>query len=94
MFLGTNASRQVSLRTLPPPVSREKVRASTSHNPMGLHGLLTGKALPLFCLLACPFNTKQQWVDNVVDRQNWHAPLVTPLILLFIPTIESNQVRD
>jgi hypothetical protein len=37
--------RRVSLTTLPPSVSRlyrENVGASTSHNPMGLHGLLQG----------------------------------------------------
>jgi hypothetical protein len=40
--------RRVRLTTLPPSVnqlSRENVGASTSHNPMGLHGL-TGIALP------------------------------------------------
>jgi hypothetical protein len=37
--------RRVRLTTLPPSVSRwsrENVGASTSHNPMGLHGLLQG----------------------------------------------------
>jgi hypothetical protein len=38
--------RRVRLTTLPPSVSqlsRENVGASTSHNPMGLHGLLQGQ---------------------------------------------------
>jgi hypothetical protein len=37
--------RRVRLTTLPPSVSRlsrENVGPSTSHNPMGLHGLLQG----------------------------------------------------
>jgi hypothetical protein len=37
--------RRVRLTTSPPSVSRfsrENVGASTSHNPMGLHGLLQG----------------------------------------------------
>jgi hypothetical protein len=45
IFLGVNGSRRVRLTTLPPSVSRlsrENVGASTSHNPMGLHGLLQG----------------------------------------------------
>jgi hypothetical protein len=45
MFLGVKGSRHVGLTTLRPSVSqlsRENVGASTSHNPMGLHGLLQG----------------------------------------------------
>jgi hypothetical protein len=41
----TCLSRRVRLTTSPPTVSRlsrENVGASTSHNPMGLHGLLQG----------------------------------------------------
>jgi hypothetical protein len=43
---GTKGGRCVRLTTLPPSVSRlsrENVGTSTSHNPMGLHGLLQGK---------------------------------------------------
>jgi hypothetical protein len=42
---GVKGGRRVSLITLPPSVSqmsRENVGAPTSHNPMGLHGLLQG----------------------------------------------------
>jgi hypothetical protein len=50
--------RRVRLIILPPSVSRlprESVGASTSHNPMGLHGLLQ-RELYLFFLLSihCP----------------------------------------
>jgi hypothetical protein len=31
-------------------LSRQDVGASTSHNPVGLHGLLTGTALPFLVL--------------------------------------------
>jgi hypothetical protein len=47
---GVKVGRLVTLTTLPPSVSRlsrENVGASTSHNPMGLHDLLTRIALPL-----------------------------------------------
>jgi hypothetical protein len=40
---GVKGGRQVRLTILPPSVrrlSRENVAASTSHNPMGLHGLI------------------------------------------------------
>jgi hypothetical protein len=40
---GVKGGRRVRLTNLPPSVSRfsrENVEASTSHNPMGLHGLL------------------------------------------------------
>jgi hypothetical protein len=43
---GGDGGRSVKLTTLPPSVSRlstENVGASTSHNPMGLHGLLQGQ---------------------------------------------------
>jgi hypothetical protein len=41
---GVKRGRRVRLTTLQPSVSRclENVVASTSHNPMGLHGLLQG----------------------------------------------------
>jgi hypothetical protein len=42
---GVKGSRRVGLTTLPPSVSRlsrQNVGASTSHNPMGPHGLLQG----------------------------------------------------
>jgi hypothetical protein len=42
---GVKDGRRVKLTTLPPPVSllsRENMGASTSHNPIGLHGLLQG----------------------------------------------------
>jgi hypothetical protein len=42
---GVKGGRRVKLTTLPPPMSRlprENVGALTSHNPMGLHGLLQG----------------------------------------------------
>jgi hypothetical protein len=42
---GVKGGRRVGLTTLPPSMSRmsrDNVGASTSHNPMGLHGLLQG----------------------------------------------------
>jgi hypothetical protein len=42
---GVKGDWRIRLTTLPPSVSRlsrENVGASTSHNPMGLHGLLQG----------------------------------------------------
>jgi hypothetical protein len=48
---GVKGSRRVRLTTLPPSVSllsRQNVGASTSHNPMGLHGLLQGYLYLLF----------------------------------------------
>jgi hypothetical protein len=47
---GVKGGRRIRMATLPPSVSRlskESVGASTSHNSMDLHGLLTGIALPL-----------------------------------------------
>jgi hypothetical protein len=44
------------LTTSPPSVSRlsrQNVGASTSHDPMGLHGLLTGTALPVYPVTSC-----------------------------------------
>jgi hypothetical protein len=43
---GVNGGRRVRLATLPPSVSRlsrENLGIPTSHNPMGLHGLLKGQ---------------------------------------------------
>jgi hypothetical protein len=44
IFLGVKGGRLVGLMISPPSVSHclENVGASTSHNPMGLHGLLQG----------------------------------------------------
>jgi hypothetical protein len=45
---GVKGCRRVRLENLPPSVnrlSRENVGTSTSHNAMGVHGLLTGIAL-------------------------------------------------
>jgi hypothetical protein len=44
MFLGVKGGRRVRLTTLPPSMSLclKNVGTSTSHNPMGLHGLLQG----------------------------------------------------
>jgi hypothetical protein len=47
---GVKGGRRVMPTTLPScmsRLSRENVGASTSHNPLGLHGLLTRIALPL-----------------------------------------------
>jgi hypothetical protein len=49
VFLGAKGRPASKADTSPPSVSRlsrENVRASTSHNPMGLHVLFTGIALP------------------------------------------------
>jgi hypothetical protein len=49
----TGIAWRVRLTTSPPSVSRlsrETVGASTSHNPMGLHGLLQGQLYLLFAL--------------------------------------------
>jgi hypothetical protein len=49
-FTGVKGDRRIGLTNLPPfvsPLSRQNLEASTSHNPMGLHGLLQGE-LQLF----------------------------------------------
>jgi hypothetical protein len=51
IFLGVKRGRRVGLTTLLSSVSRlsrQNVGASTSHNPMGLHGLLQGYLYLLF----------------------------------------------
>jgi hypothetical protein len=45
LFRGAKGGRRVGLKTLPPSVcrwSRQNMGPSTSHSPMGLHGLLQG----------------------------------------------------
>jgi hypothetical protein len=50
IFLGVKGGRRVGLTTSPPSVSRclENMGASTSHNPMRLHGPLPGYLHPFF----------------------------------------------
>jgi hypothetical protein len=66
--------QRVRLTILPPSVSRlsrENVGASTSHNPMGLHGLLQGIA---FCL------TRRQ----ARQPQDWAVPTQLEVVLLWL----------
>jgi hypothetical protein len=58
-LLGGRGGRRVGLTTLPQSVSwlsGQNVVAPTSHNPMGLHGLLQGQLY--ICLLPSSFPTK------------------------------------
>jgi hypothetical protein len=57
---GLKGGRRVRLTYLPPPVSwlsRENVGTSTSHNPMGLHGLLQGQPYLTLPYLTLPYLT-------------------------------------
>jgi hypothetical protein len=52
IFLGVKGGRRIRLTTWPPSVSwlsRENVGASTSHNPVGRHGLSEGELY--FCFI-------------------------------------------
>jgi hypothetical protein len=64
MSTRTLGGQHVRLTTLLPPVSqlpREKVGATMSHNPMGLHSLLTGIALPFLPTHVC-------YLSGVIQR--------------------------
>jgi hypothetical protein len=77
---GKKDGRRIWLTTLPPSVSRlskVNVGASTSHNPMGLHGLLQRK-LCLFFLLPFTFTFKgliENWWKKIRARAGRVAPI-------------------
>jgi hypothetical protein len=72
-FPGVKGGRRVRQTTLPPSVSRlsrENVGASTSHNPMGLLGLLQGIALPYFFLHnLSSWRTVAEWLTITVSQR-------------------------
>jgi hypothetical protein len=65
---GVKGGRRVRLTTLPPSVSRlsrQNVGASTSHNPMGPHGLLQGQ---LYLYLSTFRFYEREYVNQLSDR--------------------------
>jgi hypothetical protein len=83
---GVEGGRRVGLTSLPPSMcrlSRENVGASTSHNSMGLHGLLKVIALPFLLELSTvrlvesvliEFNAFIYFIVNYEFFQNiWHC---------------------
>jgi hypothetical protein len=77
-YLGIKGGQRVRLTTSPPSVSRlsrENVGGSTSHNPVGLHGLLQGQ-------LYLSYNCLQMWswgvtekTQNEIDNQDSESSL-------------------